>query len=94
MALLLGEREGVGLRDGVGLPERVGEGEALGAASLYSVPPSSATTISLLLDRLGEPRTPRARGTLHCRAPALLTERSLPAAPPPTLVPTTSPLKQ
>ncbi len=81
------------------LPEtdEVGESEAVGvvlaAASLYSVPPWSATRISLLLLKEGEPRTGCARGTDHRWLPALVNDSRLPVASP-TLVPTTSSLKQ
>ena len=86
-------REGVGepLGEKVGVRDLVGEG--LAPASLYSVPPSSATRISLSLDSEGEPRTGRGRGTDHCLPPVLLRDSRLPVALP-TLVPTTSKLKQ
>ena len=84
---------GVGVRLGetVGLGDAVGE--ALAAASLYSVPPSSATRISLLFDSEGEPRTGRARGTDQSIPPELFRDLRLPVALP-TLVPTTNALKQ
>ena len=46
-----------------------------------------------MLLKEGEPRTGCARGTDHRRLPALVNDRSFPVALP-TLVPTTSSLKQ
>jgi hypothetical protein len=89
------------VKDDVGVAVRLGVtvrledvvGVALAAASLYSVPPSSATRISLLFDSEGEPRTGRARGTDQSIPPELLRDLRLPVALP-TLVPTTKALKQ
>ena len=82
-------REGLG--EGLGLAEAVAE--APPAARRYSVPPSSATRMSLLLDSDGEPRTGRASGTDHTLPPELFSDSRLPVLLL-TLVPTTSWLKQ
>lgn len=87
--LLEGVREGLGER--LGLAEAVAE--APPAARRYSVPPSSATRMSLLLDSDGEPRTGRASGTDHTLPPELFSDSRLPVLLL-TLVPTTSWLKQ
>ena len=85
-----GERVEVGLRVRDGLGEAVGETPP--AARRYSVPPSSATTMSLSLDSEGEPRTGRGSGTDHSLPPVLFIASKLPV-PPLTLVPTTNALE-
>ena len=86
---------GAPLRVGLRWPdaEARGEGEAAGAGpgtpSLYSTPPPSATTISLLAASAGLPLTGLGMGSFHSCPPLLFSASRLPLTPPlPT--PTTS----